>query len=115
MDSSAASAQDAKALARRANGLPILTDRPLLVLAMYLDPHGAMDEHSADQPILVLVTGGSGFVRVGGPSGETRPVSAGDAVLFPAGLDHTIWTEDQPLHVIVIDGPPERTAPTTHA
>ena len=67
-----------------------------------------MDEHSADQPILVLVTAGRGFVRVGGPTGETRAVSSGDAVLWPAGVDHAMWTEDDPLEAIVIDGPPER-------
>ena len=59
-------------------------------------------------PILFLVTGGKGFVRIGGSAGETRMVSAGDAVLWPAGVDHAVWTEDEPLQAIVIDGPGER-------
>ncbi|HCI78458.1 MAG TPA: cupin domain-containing protein [Ktedonobacter sp.] len=95
-------------LAKRMNGLPILLDRPLTVVAMYFEPHGAMEEHSASVPILFLVTRGNGFVRIGGPDGETREVRAGDAVLWPTGLDHTVWTEDEPLEAIVIDGPPER-------
>lgn len=99
---------DTDILSQRFNGLPILLNRPMLVVAMYLEPHGSMDEHSAHQPILFLVTKGSGFVRIGGPNGETRQVSAGDAVLWPAGLDHKIWTEDEPLEAIVIDGPAER-------
>lgn len=99
---------DTDVLSQRFNGLPILLNRPMIVVAMYLEPHGSMDEHSADQPILFLVTKGSGFVRIGGPNGETRQVSAGDAVLWPAGLDHKIWTEDEPLEAIVIDGPAER-------
>src|SRR5512146_465654 len=82
------SARDPEALAARMNGLPILLDRPLVVVALYLDAHGQMEEHSADQPILVLVTEGRGFVRVGGATGETRAVTRGDAVLWPAGLDH---------------------------
>ena len=100
--------QDLDELARRLNGLPILLDRPTLVVAMYLDPHGAMAEHSAPVPVLFLVTGGRGFVRVGGPDGETREVAAGDAVLWPAGVDHAVWTEDEELAAIVVDGPPER-------
>src|SRR5215204_2683528 len=72
--------QDMDELARRLNGLPILLDRPAIV--------GAMEEHSAPVPILFLVTGGRGFVRIGGPNGETRAVTAGDAVLWPAGIDH---------------------------
>ncbi len=107
-DTAHANAQDREALAQRFNGLPILLNRPMIVLAMYLEPHGSMDEHSADQPILFLVTKGSGFVRIGGPNGETRSISAGDAVLWPTGVDHTVWTEDEPLEAIVIDGPAER-------
>jgi quercetin dioxygenase-like cupin family protein len=80
----------------------------MLVVAMYLEPHGSMDEHSAQVPILFLVIGGSGFVRIGGPDGETRKVFAGDAILWPAGLDHIVWTEDEALQAIVIDGPAEK-------
>ena len=95
-------------LAERVNGLPILLNRPMIVVAIYLEPHGSMDEHSAQVPVLFLVTAGSGFVRIGGPTGETRRVIAGDAVLWPAHLDHRVWTEDEPLEAILIDGPAER-------
>ena len=101
-------ADDLDELARKVNGLPILLDRPTHVEAMYFEPHGAMDEHAATVPILFLVTGGSGFVRVGGPTGETRRVTPGDAVLWPAGVDHAVWTEDEPLAAIVVAGPAER-------
>ncbi len=94
-------------LAQRANGLPILLNRPMVVIAMYFEPHGVLDEHSADVPILFLVTRGHGFVRIGGPNGETQEVTAGDAVLWPVGLDHKVWTEDESLDAITIDGPAE--------
>ena len=100
--------QNMEELAQRLNGLPILLNRPMIVVAMYLEPHGQMDEHNAPEPILFLVTGGNGFVRVGGPTGETAPVSAGMAILWPAGLDHKVWTEDAPLEAILIHGPAER-------
>jgi mannose-6-phosphate isomerase-like protein (cupin superfamily) len=102
--------QDLDALAQQLNGLPILLDRPTRVVALYLDAHGAMAEHPAPVPVLFLVSGGLGFVRVGGPDGETRAVTAGDAVLWPAGVDHAVWTEEEPLAAIVVDGPPERGA-----
>ncbi|HEV7128289.1 MAG TPA: cupin domain-containing protein [Ktedonobacterales bacterium] len=101
-------AMDDAALARRFSGQPILLDRPLAVVALYLDAQGAMEEHSAPVPILLLVTGGSGFVRVGGPAGAARAVAAGDAVLWPAGVDHLLWTSDEPLQAIAIEGPEER-------
>ncbi len=101
-------AERREALAQRTNGLPILLNRPMSVVAMYVEPHGSMDEHSADVPILFIVTRGKGFVRIGGPKGETREVTFGDAVLWPVGLEHMVWTEDESLDAIVIDGPPER-------
>ncbi len=107
-DSSRLPTNDMNALTQQLNGLPILLNRPTTVVAMYLEPHSAIDEHRASVPILVLVTNGNGFVRVGGPDGETRAVSAGDAILWPAELDHTLWTEDETLTAIIIDGPAER-------
>ncbi|HCI81657.1 MAG TPA: cupin domain-containing protein [Ktedonobacter sp.] len=94
--------------AQRMNGLPILLNRPLSVVAMYIEPHGAMEEHSASVPILFLVTQGNGFVRLGGSEGEAQEVTAGDAVLWPVGLDHMVWTESERLEEIVVEGPPER-------
>jgi quercetin dioxygenase-like cupin family protein len=107
-DSAHLPTQDMEELAQRLNGLPILLNRPMIVVAMYLEPHGSMDEHSAEVPILFLVTRGRGFVRIGGPTGETRNVTGGDAVLWPAGLDHMVWTEDESLEAILIDGPAEQ-------
>jgi quercetin dioxygenase-like cupin family protein len=103
-----AGVQDPQSLAARMNGLPILLDRPMLVAAHYLEPHGRIDEHQTDVPVLVLVLAGHGFMRVGGPDGETRAVGPGDAVLWPAFEDHTMWTEDDALETIVVDGPAER-------
>lgn len=94
--------------ARRVNGLPVLLDIDLQVEAMYFEPHASMEEHLTDHPILFLVIGGQGNVRIGGPRGETREVQAGDAVLWPAHTDHTVWTDDAALHAIVINTPPER-------
>jgi len=90
------------------NGLPIILNRRLIIAALYFEQHGSMDEHSSDVPCVFLVISGKGFIRVGGPEGETRAVTAGDAVLWPAGLDHKVWTEDEELWGIVVDGPPER-------
>jgi quercetin dioxygenase-like cupin family protein len=103
--------QNMEELRQRFNGLPILLNRPLLVMAMYLEPHGFMDEHAAPEPVLFLIMHGKGFVRIGGPTGETQRVTAGDAVLWPARLDHKVWTEDEPLEAILIHGPEEREEP----
>lgn len=90
-----------EAFASKVNGLPIVLDGPLMIEAMYFEPNAVLDEHSASHPIIFLVTAGSGYIRIGGPDGETREVSLGDAVLWPADTDHTVWTESERLEAIV--------------
>jgi quercetin dioxygenase-like cupin family protein len=92
-----------EALARRVGGMPLLLDADLQVEVMYFEAHASMEEHAADHPILFLVIQGQGMVRIGGPTGETGAVQAGDAVLWPAHADHTVWTEEAELHAIVIN------------
>lgn len=108
LDSAHLFTQNNEEIVQRLNGLPILLDRPIIVVAMYFEFQASIDEHSSDVPILFLVIGGKGFVRIGGPKGEVRSISTGDAVLWPAKLEHTVWTEDEELQAIVVDGPPER-------
>ena len=108
IDSEHVTSRNRDEMRERFNGLPILLNRPTAVVALYLDAYGSMDEHSTEAPILFLVVRGQGFVRIGGPEGETQAVSAGDAVLWPAGIDHMVWTVDEPLEAIVIEGPTER-------
>ena len=57
--------QNMQELTQRFNGLPILLNRPLVVVAMYLEPHGSIDEHAAAEPILFLIMHGKGFARIG--------------------------------------------------
>ena len=94
-------------LALKVKGLPLLLNTDLQVEAMYFDPHAAIEEHTADHPILFLAISGQGTVRIGGPTGETQVVNAGDAVLWPAHIDHLVWTDDEELHAIVINTPQE--------
>lgn len=95
-------------MAERMNGLPLLLNTPVAIVAMYFEPHASIDEHSADHPIFFLVIAGQGHVRIGGSDGETRAVGAGDGVLWPAHLDHTAWTDGEAMQAITVEAPPER-------
>ncbi len=83
-------------------GGPIALDAAVQAEAMYFEPQGSIDAHGAPNPILFLVVAGAGFVRVGD---DTRAVAAGDAVLWPAGVEHTAWTDGQALQAIVVNLP----------
>lgn len=88
---------------QRVNGMPLMLDAEHSVMALYFEPHATMDEHAADHPILFLVLSGQGTLRLGGSTGETRTVQAGEAILWPAQTDHTVWTDEEPLHAIAIE------------
>lgn len=90
-------------LQERFNGLPLFVDRDVAVAALYLDPHGEIHEHDANQPTLFLVIGGSGFVRVGGPDAPAQAVKAGDALLWPPYVLHKAWTEDDSMQMITVE------------
>lgn len=83
--------------------LPFLLEKPIGVISLHFEPHASMQEHSADHPILFLVISGHGKLRLGGPTGETESISTGDAILWPANLDHMVWTEDEALQGITIE------------
>jgi quercetin dioxygenase-like cupin family protein len=89
--------------ARRVNGLPLLLDADLHVIAMYFDPHSSIDEHAADHPTLFLVISGQGTLRLGGSDGETRVLQAGDAVIWPAFIEHAVWTDTEPMQALAIE------------
>ncbi len=108
LDSQQIPEKELEAYAQRVNGLPLLLDVPVTIVAMYFEPHATLEEHSADTPVVFLVLEGRGTVRIGRPQGETRHVSAGDAVLWPANIDHMVWTSEEPLRAIVVHTPQER-------
>jgi len=94
---------DLETFAQRVHGLPFALTTRVMVEAMYFEPQARLDEHSAPHDILFVVIAGSGSLRLGGPSGETRVVSAGDAVIWPAGIDHMVWTDGESLSAIVVN------------
>ena len=98
-----ASHPDLDAFAAHVHGLPFALDATVQVEVMYFEPHARLHEHSAPHRILFLVIDGSGTVRLGGPHGEARNVIAGDAVMWPAGVDHTAWTDDTSLTAVVVN------------
>jgi quercetin dioxygenase-like cupin family protein len=90
---------------KRFNGMPFIVDSPTTVLMMYFDENGEIHEHSAPDPILFLVIDGTGFVRIGGETGETVQVGSGEAVLWPANELHRVWTEGEKMQALVIHLP----------
>lgn len=103
MDDRAVPAEAREWLVARVGGLPLMVDAEAQVEAMYFDAHAHIDEHAADHPIVFMVMAGRGSVRIGGAEGEVRQLEAGEAVVWPAHQNHTVWTDEEPLEAVVIN------------
>ncbi len=82
---------------------PILAE-PLVVEHHY-GPGGGMREHAADEAILCVCIAGQGFVKVGDETSELR---ANQAVAWPAGETHRVWTEDHSMTVLLMHFPGQK-------
>jgi quercetin dioxygenase-like cupin family protein len=82
---------------------PVLA-RPLVVEHHYA-PGGEMPEHAADELILCVCIDGHGFVKVGDETSELR---ANQAVPWPAGVTHKLWTAGASMTVLLVHFPGHR-------
>jgi quercetin dioxygenase-like cupin family protein len=60
----------------------------------------AMDPHSSPNSAWLVIVEGGGWVRV---ADERARVAAGEAVLWPAGVDHAAWTELSEMRAFVVE------------
>ena len=72
----------------------------LLVVQLHFAPEATIDPHGAPHEIDVLCVSGSGRVSVGE---EESTLQAGQRVVWPAAVEHCLWTEEFELEVIVVE------------
>lgn len=94
-----------KATEHFSGGLPFFNSKNLAVVALYFDRAAEIHEHDSEMTTVILVLGGRGYVRVGGESGETRQVQAGDAILWPPHVLHKAWTDGDEMQLLTVQFP----------
>src|SRR5207244_3337133 len=69
----------------------VMLNRAGIVIAnLRFSPNATIDEHSAPFDVDVICISGEGFVSVGE---QSSPFHAGERVVWPAGVNHRLWTE----------------------
>lgn len=81
-------------------GRVMLKRAGIAVANLKFAPHATIDEHSASIEIDVLCIGGAGFVSVGN---ESWPFRAGERVVWPAGVNHRLWTLDATMETVMVE------------
>ena len=59
-----------------------------------------MDRHSSPNSAWLVIVEGGGWVQVGD---ERARVAAGEAVLWPADVEHAAWTEHSEMRAFVVE------------
>lgn len=73
-----------------------------LVVEHHYEPGGEMPEHAATEPILCICISGHGFVSV---RGKTSKLNVNQAVVWPIGETHKVWTTDASMTVLLVHFP----------
>jgi quercetin dioxygenase-like cupin family protein len=71
-----------------------------LVAELAFARRASMDLHSSPNSAWLVIVEGGGWVRV---ADERARVAAGEAVLWPAGVEHAAWTELSEMRAFVIE------------
>lgn len=81
-------------------GQVIHSDARGLVSELALARRARITPHENPNTTWFCVIEGGGFVQVGD---EERRVAAGEAILWPAGVTHSAWTEATEMRAIVVE------------
>lgn len=87
----------------------VIHDDPRGVVAeLAFGPRAMIAPHSNPNTTLFIVIGGGGWVQVGE---ERSRVNQGEAVVWPAGVEHGAYTEGSEMRAIVVELAGEDDAP----
>lgn len=85
---------------RGVEATPVHVDDRGVIAELALRLHAALAPHTNPNLAYFLVIEGGGFVQVGD---ERARVSPGEAVVWPANVVHSAWTELTPMRAIVVE------------
>jgi hypothetical protein len=71
-----------------------------LVAELAFARRATMDLHSSPNSAWLVIVEGGGWVQV---ADERARVAAGEAVLWPAGVEHSAWTELSEMRAFVVE------------
>lgn len=87
---------------RNVEGRVIFRDESLLLAVLRFSEDGTIHEHAGESDTVVACLEGSGYTSVGG---ETAPLSAGERVVWPADVEHRLWTEKSTMTTLMVERP----------
>ena len=81
-------------------GRVLLLRSGIVIANLRFSAHAFIDEHSAPFEIDVVCIDGAGYVSVDGVS---SPLRCGEAVTWPASVNHRLWTDSSGMETLMIE------------
>lgn len=72
----------------------------IAIASLRFSRDASIDEHSAPVDVDVICISGEGFVSVGK---EVSPFRAGERVVWPAGVNHRLWTQHSQMETLMVE------------
>jgi len=83
-------------------GRVIVGDETLVLALLRFGEHATIDPHAGPNDAIVSCLEGHGFTSVGD---ETAELHEGEAVYWPAGVHHGLWTEGSTMTTLMYERP----------
>jgi quercetin dioxygenase-like cupin family protein len=81
-------------------GRVLLSRSGIVIANLRFAPGATVDEHSAPMEIDVICLEGEGFVSI---DGKSSPLRAGERVVWPAGVNHRLWTSQSSMETLMVE------------
>jgi quercetin dioxygenase-like cupin family protein len=81
-------------------GRVLLNRGGIAIANLKFAPGATIDEHSAPFEIDVICLEGEGFVSI---DGKSATFAAGERVVWPAGINHRLWTENSAMETLMVE------------
>jgi quercetin dioxygenase-like cupin family protein len=83
-------------------GRVIHWDETIGLAVLRFGEHAKIHEHAGPNDTIVSCLEGRGYTSVGG---VTSPLQSGEIVMWPAGIEHGLWTEDSTMTTLMCERP----------
>ena len=82
------------------DGKVLVRETDFFIAMLRFQPHATTHEHPGENETLVVCLDGEGFTSVGD---ETTPLRASERALWPVGVRHRLWTEEETMTTLMVE------------
>ena len=84
------------------NGRVLVREEDFFIALLQFEKRATIEEHPGQNDTLVVCLQGEGLTSV---AGETAQLHEGERAFWPAGVPHSLWTDDTTMTTLMVERP----------